>query len=44
MTPNFLSKEWQIMLGLRLVLVTLHGRFTSRIEQDKYNRDTKYNM
>ena len=25
------------MLGLHLVLVTLHGRFTISIEQDKYN-------
>ena len=26
-------KEWQIMLGIHLV-VTLHGRFTISIEQD----------
>ena len=30
-------KEWQIILSLYLVLVTLHGRFTMSIqfEQDK---------
>ena len=27
----------QIMLGLHLVLVTLHERFTISIKQDKYN-------
>ena len=26
---------WQIMLGLHLVLATLHGWFTISIEQDK---------
>ena len=35
--PNFVffNKEWQIILGLHLVLVTLHMRFTISIEQDK---------
>ena len=27
--------EWQIMLGIRLVLVTPHGRFTISIEQER---------
>jgi hypothetical protein len=31
----FIYKEWQIMLGLHLVLVTLHTQFTISIEQDK---------
>ena len=31
----FLDKEWQIILGLHLVLVLLHGRFTTSNEQDK---------
>jgi hypothetical protein len=35
--PTNIYKEWQILLGLHIVLVTLHGRFTIRIEQDKYN-------
>ena len=29
------SKDWSMMLGLHLVLVTLHKRFTISIEQDK---------
>ena len=33
--PKSLYKEWQIMLGLHLVLMTLHGRFTISSEQDK---------
>ena len=32
---NEFQKEWQIMLGLQLVLVTLYGRVTIIIEQDK---------
>jgi hypothetical protein len=32
------------MLGVDLVLVTLHGRFTITIEQDKDNGDTEYNI
>ena len=41
-----LNMEWQIMLALNLLLVTLHGRFTIGIEQDKQNwtGDTKYNI
>jgi hypothetical protein len=33
------------MLGLHLVLVTLHGQFTISIEEDEYRRidDIKYN-
>ena len=27
--PKTFHKEWQSMLGLHLVLVTLHGRFTN---------------
>ena len=40
--PKILYKE---ILGLHLVLVTLHGWFTISIEQDKYCRihDIKYN-
>ena len=30
-------EEWWIMLGLHLVSVTLHGRFTTSMEQDKLN-------
>ena len=30
-----LNKEWHIMLALHVVLVTLHGRFTISIDQDK---------
>ena len=30
-------KEWHIMLGLHLVMATLHGWFTMRIVQDKRN-------
>ena len=33
--PTFVYKEWQIMLSLHLVLVTLHGRITISIVQDK---------
>jgi len=29
------DKEWQIILGLHLVLVALHESFTISIEQDK---------
>ena len=29
------SKEWQVMVCLHLVLLTLHGRFAFSIEQDK---------
>ena len=29
------EKEWQIILGSHLVLVTLHGQFTISIEQGK---------
>jgi hypothetical protein len=32
---NISYKEWQMMLGLRVVLMTLHGWFTISIEQDK---------
>ena len=32
------------MFGLHLVLVTLHGQFTIRIEQTKRIGDTKYNI
>ena len=39
--PKILHKEWQIMLGLHLVLVKLHGQFTTSIEQDG---DIKYNI
>ena len=38
----FFNKKWQIMLGLHLVLVTLHGWFTINIEQDEWIDDTKY--
>ena len=31
------NKEWQIMLGSNLVLVTLQGWCTISIEHDKYN-------
>ena len=34
---RFFYKEWQIMGGSHLELVTLHGRFTTIVEQDKYN-------
>ena len=33
--PGFFTLEGQIILGSNLVLVTLHRRFTSSIEQDK---------
>jgi hypothetical protein len=33
--PQKNYKEWQIMLGLYLVLLTLHMCFTIRIEQNK---------
>ena len=33
--PKFPYKEWEIMLGLHLVLVALHGQFTISIEEDK---------
>ena len=33
--PKIFYEEWQIILRLHLVLVTLHGRFTIAIEQDK---------
>jgi len=34
--PKFIYKEWQIMLGLHLVLVTLlEQKSTISIEQDK---------
>jgi len=32
---QFFYKEWQIMLGKHLVLMTLHDQFTISIEQDK---------
>lgn len=32
--PQFFYKEWQIMLCLHVVLVTLYGGFTVSIEQD----------
>ena len=31
----FVNKEWQIMVGLHLVLVILHKWFTISIEQDE---------
>ena len=31
----YFSKEWQMMLNLHLVLVTLYGHFTITAEQDK---------
>ena len=37
MLKIFFYKEWQMMLGLHLVLVTLHGRFSISIELDIYN-------
>ena len=30
--PNWFYKEWQIMLGLQLLLMTLHGHITISIE------------
>ena len=33
--PIFLVRKEKKKLGLHLVLVTLHGRFTISIEQDK---------
>ena len=33
--PKMFYKDLQIILGLYLVLVTLHMRFTIGIEQDK---------
>jgi hypothetical protein len=33
--PKTFYKEWHVVLGLRLVLMTLHGRMTIDIEQDK---------
>lgn len=33
----FFNKEWQIMLGLHLILVTLYGWITISFEQDKSN-------
>ena len=33
--PNIYTKEWQTMLRLHLVLVTLHMWLTISIEQDK---------
>lgn len=30
-------KEQQILLGLLLMLVTLHGRYIISVEQDNYN-------
>ena len=40
----FTCKEWRVISGLHLVLVTLHGRCTNSIEQDIQNLigDTKY--
>jgi hypothetical protein len=35
--PIHFYKEWRILLGLHLVLVTLHRQFMSKIEQDKEN-------
>jgi hypothetical protein len=32
---KFSYKEWQIMLGLYSMLLTLHMRFTNSIEQDE---------
>ena len=33
--PNWFYKEWQIMLSLQLVLMTLHKHITISIEQEK---------
>lgn len=41
---NIFHKEWQIVLGLHPMLVTLHMRSTISIEQDNRIGDTKYNI
>ena len=33
--PIIFYKEWWMILGFHLLLVTLHGHFTIGIEQDK---------
>jgi hypothetical protein len=44
-TPIYVEKERQISLGLKLVLVALHGWFTFSIEQAKLKGgDTKHNV
>ena len=35
--PNFFYKEWELILGLHLVLMTLYMQFTISNEQEKYN-------
>ena len=39
--PKTIYKEWQLM-GLHVVLVTLHEQFTSSIKTNRIG-DTKYN-
>ena len=34
-SPNSFTRNKGMMLGLRQVLVTLHGQFTISVEQDK---------
>ena len=40
--PHFFYNEWHVNLGLHLALVTLHKRFSIRIEQNRID-DTIYN-
>ena len=37
MPKDIVYKEWQMMLGLHLLLVTLDGQLTLSIKQDKKN-------
>ena len=39
---RFLYKAWQIMLGLHLVLATLHVQFTISLSNINRINDTKY--
>ena len=41
--PKKIYKEWQILLGLHLVLLSLHKKLKISIEQDGIG-DTKYNI
>ena len=42
--PGLFYKEWRIIFGSHLVLVTLHKWFVISIEQDIRIGDTKYNI
>jgi hypothetical protein len=42
--PNLLTQKIQILIGLHLVIVTLHGWFTSVPNKTNRIGDTKYNI